>query len=129
MDISELAPPPEEDFDLHEFFPKRIPYNLAPYIEYRVKVILKENTVFSGGEIKVVNTCCVLSGKIKAMKLSMFLIPVENIPLDFQSSGYISSKYRGRVLVKLANYSTNSIILQSGTPIAYIVLTPYSLDN
>ena len=129
MDISELAPPPEEDFDLHEFFPKRIPYNLAPYIEYRVKVILKENTLFGGGEIKVVNTCCMLSGKRKGTKLSMFLIPVENIPLDFQSGGYISSKYKGRVIVKLANYSTNSIRLQSGTPIAYIVLTPYSLEN
>ena len=129
MDISELAPPPEEDFDLHEFFPKRIPYNLAPYIEYRVKVILKENTLFGGGEIKVVNTCCMLNGQRKGTKLSMFLIPVENIPLDFQSGGYISSKYKGRVIVKLANYSTNSIRLQSGTPIAYIVLTPYSLEN
>ena len=126
MDINDL-PPSEEDYDLQDFFPTRIPYNLAPLIEFRVKLLSKENTTFHGGDIKVINTCCILNGKLKGIKLSMFLIPIENTPLDFQSSGYISSNYKGRVLVKLANYS--SIRLRSGTPIAYIVLTPYSLDN
>ena len=128
MDISELAQP-EVDYNLEEFFPKKIPYNLLPYIEHRVKLILKENTTFHGGDIKVVNTGCMLNGKLKGTKLSMFLIPMENMPLDFQSGGYIASNYKGRVLVKLANYSVNSIKLQSGTPIGYIVLTPYSLDK
>lgn len=128
MDINDLTLP-EEDYDLQEFFPKRIPYNLAPLIEFRVKLLSKETTTFHGGEIKVINTCCMLNGKLKGIKLSMFLIPIENTPLDFQSCGYISSNYKGRVLVKLANYSVKSIRLHSGTPIAYIVLTPYSLDN
>ena len=126
MDISELALS-EEDYNLEEFFPKKIPYNLLPYIEHRVKLILKENTTFHGGDIKVVNTCCMLNGK--GTKLSMFLIPMENMPLDFQSGGYIASNYKGRVLVKLANYSAKSIKIQSGTPIGYIVLTPYSLEK
>ena len=126
MDISELALS-EEDYNLEEFFPKKIPYNLLPYIEHRVKLILKENTTFHGGDIKVVNTCCMLNGK--GTKLSMFLIPMENMPLDFQSGGYIASNYKGRVLVKLANYSVNSMKLQSGTPIGYIVMTSYSLEN
>ena len=126
MDISELALS-EEDYKLEEFFPKKIPYNLLPYIEHRVKLILKENTTFHGGDIKVVNTCCMLNGK--GTKLSMFLIPMENMPLDFQSGAYIASNYKGRVLVKLANYSAKSIKLQSGTPIGYIVLTPYSLEK
>ena len=128
MDISELALP-EEDYNLEEFFPKKISYDLLPYIEHRVKLILKENTTFHGGDIKVVNTCCILNGKVKGTKLSMFLIPMENMPLDFQSGGFISSNYKGRVLVKLANYSAKSIKLQSGTPIGYIVMTPYSLEN
>ena len=128
MDINDLTPP-EEDYDLQEFFPKRIPYNIVPLIEFRVKLLSKDNTIFHGGEIKVINTCCMLNGKLKGIKLSMFLIPIENTPLDFQSRGYISNNYKGRVLVKLANYSVNSIRLHSGTPIAYIVLTPYSLDN
>ena len=128
MDISELALP-EEDYNLEEFFPKKISYDLLPYIEHRVKLILKENTTFHGGDIKVVNTCCILNGKVKGTKLSMFLIPMENMPLDFQSGGFISSNYKGRVLLKLANYSAKSIKLQAGTPIGYIVMTPYSLEN
>ena len=128
MDISELALP-EEDYNLEDFFPKKISYDLLPYIEHRVKLILKENTTFHGGDIKVVNTCCILNGKVKGTKLSMFLIPMENMPLDFQSGGFISSNYKGRVLLKLANYSAKSIKLQAGTPIGYIVMTPYSLEN
>ena len=34
-----------------------------------------------------------------------------------------------RVLVKLANYSEKTIKLQSGTPVGYVVLTPYSLEK
>ena len=67
--------------------------------------------------------------KHKGTKLSMFLIPVENLALDFQSGGYISTSYKGRVMVKLANYSSKSIQLQSGTPIGYLVMQPYSLEN
>ena len=59
----------------------------------------------------------------------MFLIPTENMRLDFQSGGYISTNYKGRVLVKLANYSGKIVKLQSGTPVGYIVLTPYSLEK
>jgi dUTPase len=128
MEMSELALP-EEDYNLQEFFPKTIRYDLQSLIEHRVKLILKENTTFNGGEIKVVNTCIMLNGKLKGNKLSMFLIPAENMRLDFQSGGYISSNYKGRVLVKLANYSGKIIKLQSGTPVGYIVLTPYSLEK
>ena len=128
MDMNELALP-EEDYNLEEFFPKTIPYHLQPLIEHRVKLILKENTTFQGGEMKVVNTCCVVNKKLKGVKLSMFLIPTENSPLDFQSGGYISSNYKGRVLVKLVNYSGKTIKLQSGTSVGYVVLTPYSLDK
>ena len=118
----------EDDFNLQDFFPKAIPYHLQTFIEYRVKLILKENTTFNGGEIKFVNTCIKMNGKVKGTKLSMFLIPTENMVLDFQSGGYISSNYKGRVLVKLGNYSNKTIKLQSGTPVGYIVMTPYSLE-
>ena len=128
MEMSELALP-EEDYNLQEFFPKTIRYDLQSLIEYRVKLILKENTTFNGGEIKVVNTCIMLNGKLKGSKLSMFLIPAENMRLDFQSGGYISGNYKGRVLVKLANYSGKIMKLHSGTPVGYILLTPYSLEK
>ena len=127
MDIRELALP-EEDYTLKEFFPKTIPYHLQPLIEHRIQLILKENTTFHGGDIKVVNTCCMLNGELKRTKLSMFLIPSENLSLMFESKGYISASYKGRVVVKLANHSGMTFNLQSGTTVGYIVLTPYSLD-
>ena len=117
----------EDDCDLLQFFPKTIPYNLQPLMEHRIKLLSKEDTVFYGGEIKLVDTCCVLSKKIKATKLSMFLIPHENMPLVFESAGYISESFRGRILLKLANYSSNTIKLLSGSSIGYLVLQPHSL--
>ena len=72
MDMSELIQT-EEDYTLQDFFPKRIPYHLQPLMEHRIKLLSKEDTVFYGGEIKLVDTCCVLSKKIKGTKLSMFL--------------------------------------------------------
>ena len=126
MDMNELIET-EEDYDLQEFFPKTIPYRLQPLMEHRIKLLSKEDTVFYGGEIKLVDTCCVLNRKIKGTKLSMFLIPTENMPLFFESTGYISENFKGRILLKLANYSSNSIKLPSGSSIGYLVLQPHSL--
>ena len=50
----------------------------------------------------------------------MHLIPYENLPLSFESGGYISRKYSGRLVTKLTNYSVNSVKLSSGTPVGYI---------
>ena len=127
MDMNELIQT-EEDYDLQEFFPKAIPYHLQPLIEHRIKLLSKEDTVFYGGEIKLVDTCCVMNKKMKGTKLSMFLIPSENMTLVFESGGYVSENYKGRILLKLANYSSKIIQLQSGTPIGYLVLQPYSLE-
>ena len=88
MDMNELIQI-GEDYSLKEFFPKTIPYHLQPLIEHRIQLILKENTTFHGGDIKVVNTCCMLNGELKRTKLSMFLIPFENMSLVFESGGYI----------------------------------------
>ena len=58
----------------------------------------------------------------------MFLIPHENMSLVFESGGYISENFKGRIVLKLANYSSKIIQLQSGTPIGYLVLQPFSLE-
>ena len=126
MEMSELIQT-EEDYDLQEFFPKAIPYHLQPLMEHRIKLLSKEDTVFSGGEIKLVDTCCVLNKKIKGTKLSMFLIPCENMPLVFESGGYVSENFKGRILLKLANYSSKTIKLLCGSSIGYLVLQPHSL--
>ena len=128
MDVHELQLP-EDDYNLHEFFPKPIKEKIQPFIEHRVKLILKNNISFRGGEVKVVDTSCILGGKLRGTQLSMYLIPAENMfGLEFQSSGFISEDFKGRVLVKIANYSAQKIKLQSGIHIGYIVMTPYSLE-
>ena len=126
MEMSELMEM-EQDYNLQDFFPKTIPYHLQPLMEHRIKLLSKEDTVFFGGEIKLVDTCCVLNRKIKGTKLSMFLIPCENMPLVFESAGYISESFRGRILLKLANYSSKTIKLLCGSSIGYLVLQPHSL--
>ena len=60
--------------------------------------------------------------------MSLHLIPHENLPLSFESGGNISRKYSGRVVIKLTNYSVNSVKLKSGTPIGYIAMQPFSLN-
>ena len=117
----------EEDYNLEDFFAKPLPYPIHHLIDYRIKILLKNNTVFTPGETQVVNTSCMLKGKIR-VAMSMHLIPFENLPLGFESGGYISQKYSGRVVIKLTNYSTHTVKLNSGTPVGYIVMQPFSLN-
>ena len=129
MDIIDFNPIEqcEEDHNLQDFFPEQVPYHLHHLIEYRVKLLLKNDALFTPGETQMVNTSCVLGGKIRRA-MSMYLIPYENLPLCFESGGYISRKYSGRVVTKLTNYSGNSVKLNSGTPVGYIVMQPFSLN-
>ena len=117
----------EEDYNLHDFFPEQVPYQLHHLIEYRIKLLLKNDALFIPGETQVVNTSCVLRGKIRGV-MSMHLIPYENLPLSFESGGYISRKYSGQVVTKLTNYSAHSVKLNSGTPVGYLVMQPFSLN-
>ena len=129
MDMVDFDPieESEEDYNLEDFFPKPLPYPIHHLVEYRIKILLKNNTVFTPGETQVVNTSCMLKGKIR-VAMSMHLIPFENLPLGFESGGYISRKYSGRVVIKLTNYSTHTVKLNSGTPVGYIVMQPFSLN-
>ena len=117
----------EEDHNIEDFFPKIIPYPLQPLIEYRIKLLLKNDTIFLPGESQVVNTTCMMKGKSR-QRLSMFLNPYENLPLGFESGGYICRKYSGRVVIKLTNYSKQTIRLNNGTVIGYIIMQPFSLE-
>ena len=117
----------EEDYNLEDFFLKRILHPLQPLIEYRIKLVLKNDTRFLAGEKQVINTSCIIRRK-STPKLSMFLSPYENLPLSFESGGYISRNYSGRVVLKLTNYCAQSIKLNSGTPVGYIVMQHFSLE-
>ena len=131
MDMTDFDPieQVEEDYDLEDFSPSPIPYHLQPLIEYRIKLLLQKDTFFTAGETQVVNTSCLLKGKLrKNQNLSMHLISYENLPLSFESKGYISRRYNGRVVIKLTNYSASNIKLTAGTTAGYIVMQPFSLE-
>ena len=117
----------EEDHNLQDFFPEQVPYHLQHLIEYRVKLLLKNDALFIPGETRVVNTTCVIKGKKRA-KLSMFLTPHESLPLSFESGGYVDKKYAGRVMIKLTNYNNKKIHLNAGAFVGYIVIQPYSIE-
>ena len=102
-------------------------YPLQPLIEYRIKLVLKNDTRFLAGETQLINTSCIIRRK-STPKLSMFLSPYENLTLSFESGGYISRRYSGRVMTKITNYSADSVKLNSGTPVGYIVMQPFSLN-
>ena len=58
----------------------------------------------------------------------MHIKPYENLPVKFESAGYIDTNYRGRITVKLVNYSSKKIKLCLRTPNGYIVMQPYGLQ-
>ena len=115
----------EDDYILEDFFPKTLPYPLQPLIEYRIKLVTKENIILLGGESLQVNTACVIK---KKNQLTMHIKPYENLPVKFESVGYIDTNYRGRVSVKLVNYTSKKIKMCSGTSVGYIVMQPFSLQ-
>ena len=120
----------EDDYYLEDFFPKSLPEPLQPFIEYRIKLVLKTDTLFKRGESQIVNTTCVINGKMqsKRLKLYMYLVPYDTLPLSFESGGYIDGNFKGRVMVKLTNYSTKKMKLNSGTSIGYIAMQPFSME-
>ena len=87
---------------------------------------MKTDALFLPGETQVVNTSCLMKGKTRT-KISMFLIQYENLPISFESVGYIDRNYTGRIVIKLTNYSSKKVKLNSGSPIGYIVMQPYSM--
>ena len=77
----------EVDFVLNEAFPQEPIYSLQHLLEYRVKLLLQENIIIAGGECTEIPTSCIVKGM---RKLSAHVKRNENIPLIFESEGYVS---------------------------------------
>ena len=45
----------EDDHYLEDFSPKATPHHLQPLIEYRIKLVMKADSLFLPGETQVVN--------------------------------------------------------------------------
>ena len=95
-------------------------------IEYRVKVLLKDDIKVHPGEEILVNTACIIQNGIT--EYCMHILKNEKIPLTLTSEGYISELFNGRVVVKFANYKNEIIKITCGTEIAYIILNTFSLN-
>ena len=93
----------QEDYELNSTFPPKAPYHLRHLIEFRLQLLLKENLSISPGETKLVATACNITEKLP--RLSIYIKAPEKLPLLFESEGYVSHKYRGRIFVKVTNYS------------------------
>ena len=96
----------EEDYKISATLPQEAEYHLRHLVEYRIKLLLKGNVVIEPSESQLVETTCKISKKTP--KLCMHLIGYEKLPVAFESDGFISPKYTGRVYVKLV---TNEITL------------------
>ena len=116
----------EADYDITSFFTSEIQHHLQPLIEHRIKLLLKNSVVIHCGETQEVETACVLNQQLH--KLSLTLKPYEHLPVVFEASGTISSKFRGRVKISLTNYSFKNVKICAGTLVGYIVLHPFSLN-
>ena len=116
-----------DDYYLEEIIPKTMKPHHHSLIEYRIKLLIKEDVVFQAGESQLVNTCLLLKGKNR-IRLSMFLSHNELLPLTFESGGYIDQKYAGRVMLKLTNYTNKKINVKAGAILAYISMQPFSME-
>ena len=115
----------QEDYELNSTFPPKAPYCLRHLIEFRLQLLLKENLSISPGETKLVATACNITEKLP--RLSLYIKAPEKLPLLFESEGYVSHKYRGRIFVRVTNYSTQCVSLPTSTNIGYLLVQNSSL--
>ena len=116
----------EPDYTIGSSFPQEPDYSLRHLIDYRIKLLLKDDVVLESSETQLVATCCKISNK--SPNLSMHLKGYEHLPVSFENEGIISSKFQGVVYVKLTNYSSNKVMLTPGAIVGYLILQPFSLS-
>ena len=105
----------EDDNHLEDFLPKSLPEPLQPLIEYRIKLLMKTDLE----KLKLWIQPVWWRGQV--IKNKHVPHKYENIPISFESGGYIDRKYTGRVMIKLTNYSSKKVKLNSGSHIGYIL--------
>ena len=71
--------------------------------------------------------CCILDERKTRTRLSLTLKQYEHLPVTFESGGSISSRFKGRIKVKLTNYMTENVKMFAGSTVGYIVLQPFTL--
>ena len=126
-DIRDLHENIEEDYYISSFFPVEVQHHLQHLVEHRIKLILKQTVIFHAGESQNVETSFILDNRKPRTRLCLTLKPYEHLPGTFESGGSINSQSKGRIKVKLTNYSCETIKMIAGSTVGYIVLQPFSL--
>ena len=107
-------------------FPKQPKKKLKHLIEYRIKLLLKDEVLIEAGETQLVATSCKIERR--SSDLCLLIKPPENLPFTFGSEGYIHGGFHGRVLIKLTNYCAEPRKILPGAVVGYIILSPYGLE-
>ena len=113
------------DFEINSTFPRQPENALKHLIDYRIKLLLKDDVFLEAGESQFVATTCKITRK--PGELCIHLKPSESLPVTFESKGYIHGAFRGRIMIKLTNYSGEVQKILAGTEAGYAILTPYVL--
>ena len=95
-------------------------------IDYRVKLLLKEDIKLHPGHEVLVKTGCVIGDGIS--DFCLHIKKSDNIPLTLLSEGYISELFTGRVMLKLANYTGQTITICGGSKVGCIIINIFSLN-
>ena len=114
------------DYKISSEFPKIPEENLRHLIDYRIKLLLKDEVTLNPSESELVPTACKICKN--RPKLAMHLKAYEHLPVTFESDGFICQKYIGVISVKLTNYTNTTIKLAPGTVLGYVVLQPFALE-
>ena len=115
------------EYEISSTFPGEPEYHLRHLIDYRIKLLLKNDIILEPSESKLVATSCKISKK--PPQLSMHLKENENLPVAFESDGFISPKFFGVIHVKLSNYTNSTVNLPSGVIVGYVILQPFALSK
>ena len=128
MDLDEVCFEKIEtkDYNLEDLVKSPESISLIPLIEFRVKLLLKEDIILYPGEDTVVETACLIGKGVS--DFCLHILKNEKIALQLLSEGYISDLFIGRVVLKLANFKGERIKLCSGTEVAYIIVNTFSLN-
>ena len=115
-----------EDYVINTTFPKQPKNTLKHLIEYRIKLLLKDEVLMESGETQLVATSCKIERR--SSDLCLLLKPSENLPFTFGSEGYIHGGYHGRIMIKLSNYCTEPRKILPGAVVGYVILSPCGLE-
>ena len=115
-----------EDYVINASFPKQPKNTLKHLIEYRIKLLLKEEVLMEAGDTQLVSTSCKIERR--SSDLCLLLKPPENLPFAFGSEGYIHPGFHGQVSIKLTNYSAETRKILPGTLVGYVILSPHGLE-